>query len=598
MANFIIIVDPDPERRTSYCAAIKPRIAPVEGLTIAACSSGNFHAVWACNPAAPVSHHSDQEGAAVIWGVAMDEDGQRMDAAGLRVAWRDLSEPMPTAYDGYHAALRYSPVTGLVVGADLIGMFPIYWWASGNVLLVGSSPELFKYHPNFKTALDPLGLVGILLTMHLVDGNTLLQGVRRLAAGHLLIKTSQDAVSEIKQYQVPTSTRYLDFTYSAQLGIYDKVIDEAVKRHTEGYAQHGLLLSGGLDSRTLGGYLKRHGTATTALTFGLPGEIEVKCAARVARTLGFRHQIVEETSDKYVGYAESQTRWEHGAAGFNTLMTWGYYPHLRELAPAIISGYSMDCVLGGPLIQHYFTEPGPFKKVFPYYNRHAIAPILLERLLRPNLFDGLIQSCINRLQTIYESYSELESQREWCFELYHRQRFHVGAIPWRLTFGAWPVLPTLDRRTFEMAGGMPAAAVSERRAQKDLLCKHFPELAELPLDRNSYDTTPLQPRLRWLLAQTARIQLKRLKRFSPVKQMGRVERRTNYRTFDINGPGWKAVRRLAEPYRTKVYDLFNNDVLDELLPPPDVNIQVKDPIIDVSGIKSLLGFMLWSRDHL
>jgi asparagine synthase (glutamine-hydrolysing) len=75
---------------------------------------------------------------------------------------------------------------GLTLGADLIGMFPVYWWTGGEVLLAGSSPELFRLHPCFRSSIDLEGLTGILLTMNSVDGRTLLEGVRRLAPGHFL----------------------------------------------------------------------------------------------------------------------------------------------------------------------------------------------------------------------------------------------------------------------------------------------------------------------------------------------------------------------------------------------------------------------------
>jgi hypothetical protein len=59
------------------------------------------------------------------------------------------------------------------------------------------------------------------------------------------------------------------------------------------------------------------------------------------------------------------------------------------------------------------------------------------------------------------------------------------------------------------------------------------------------------------------------------------------------------VRRQAEPYRERVQHLFHQDVLNELLPPPDVPVRCGyDPIPESSGIKLLIGILLWSRDNL
>jgi hypothetical protein len=68
--------------------------------------------------------------------------------------------------------------------------------------------------------------------------------------------------------------------------------------------------------------------------------------------------------------------------------------------------------------------------------------------------------------------------------------------------------------------------------------------------------------------------------------------------FDINGPGWSAVRREAEPYRSRLSDLLDKSTLDALLPPPDVPLHCDDPIIDSAGPKTLLGLFLWAKDHL
>ena len=91
MANFVIIVDADAERRTRFIEKITPQIAPVDGLHTSSCASGDFHAVWAAHESAPISHITDGEGAAVIWGDAIPGKGfGRIDARQLRKA---LAQP-------------------------------------------------------------------------------------------------------------------------------------------------------------------------------------------------------------------------------------------------------------------------------------------------------------------------------------------------------------------------------------------------------------------------------------------------------------------------------------------------------------------------
>jgi hypothetical protein len=126
-------------------------------------------------------------------------------------------------------------------------------------------------------------------------------------------------------------------------------------------------------------------------------------------------------------------------------------------------------------------------------------------------------------------------------------------------------------------------------------------LAALPLDRNSKDTSPLivsfYHKLITRLSKVSDFQYRKYK----VKQLLGIpefERRYYYRVFDINNPGWLAVRREAEQFRPKAEEIFNPAVLRELLPPPDVPIHVHDGIVDASSRKTLLGLMLWAGRNL
>lgn len=157
----------------------------------------------------PVSYASDEEGLAIIFGDAIGgPKSERLTAEDLRELWSGSS--LPEALDGFHAAIVYSPKIGLLVGADLLGLFPIYYYSSEEVALVGSSPELFRYHPLFEMKFNPAGFVGILLTKGLVEGQTLFSGVKRLSPGHLLNLRHGKPAEEKLQFRLPISTKYFN----------------------------------------------------------------------------------------------------------------------------------------------------------------------------------------------------------------------------------------------------------------------------------------------------------------------------------------------------------------------------------------------------
>ena len=599
MANFIVLVDEDKERGSRFIKQVQPRLRIVDGLLEGSCAHGNFWAVWAASKRAPISHLSDGEGAAVLWGEAIPGPGpERLDAAGLRDRWQELS-PEQTAYDGYYAGAVYGPDRGLMVGADLLGFFPVYYWSANGVVLVGSSPELFRYHPAFRLELNPAGLVGILLTNGLIDGQTLLKGVRRLNPGHVLV-WRRGSLKEVSQYAVPTSMHYYNLPFETQLEVLDETLQATTTRHVPEHGQLGLLLSGGLDSRLLSGYLDARRVNVKALTLGLRTDIDVRCAKGVARALDFKHSIAELEEKQNPEYAFQSASWEQLSGGFNTLNFWGLYRLLQGLPDHVMSGLALDSAIA-PYLLHKQTscqvEGNEFDNLLKAYNSWGVNSGKLERLLVHEPFPEIIPAVVERIRTIYNDKSTLNSHKAWRFQLQHRARFHTGSVAWLLSFGSWPVLPALDRQLLEVAGAMPLATIGERRAEIALVCNRFPQLASLPLDRNSYNAEPLKPRLRYLLQRYARNVL-HFRQTASTPSTGAMERRRYYRTFDFNAPGWRAVRAAAEPYRARTFSIFDERTLRELLPGPEIAVSLKEAIAEASGLKLLTGFFLWSRGHL
>jgi asparagine synthase (glutamine-hydrolysing) len=602
MANFIIIVDPDPERRSHFTQTIEPLLPPVEGLTTNSCAAGDFQAIWAANPNAPISCVAEQDGAAVIWGEAIVQFQQsRIDADRLRTLWKESPSQGLPPFDGFYAAVAYHPHCGLAVAADLLGLFPIYYYTQGEVALVASSPELFRYHPLFKAEFNPAGLVGILLTNGLVDGQTLWQHIRRLEAGHLLTWQPETSPKEVRQYQIPgdhEDRQYAKLSFSDHLEVLELALDQAIARQAPVGSRYCLLLTGGLDSRMLGGFLRRQGVDPVAFTLGICIDLEMQCAIPVARTLGLEHHTATIPLKQYPFYAELLLKWEHLANGFNWPMDWGVYSQLSPLAPKFISGRAMGPIGGSHFEWAYchLTKTYSFEGLLKSINRWGFPPQLLERLLRKEVFGDLVQDTLVRIREVYQNYSELESKRIWSFYVYHRDRFHIGSFAWQLCFGAWPILPILDWQLLETTAVLPVETLDKRLAQKQLLCRQFPELAKLPLDRNDFYVEPLLPtKTRQQLARLFRLQQK----WRRWLQRKGYDQRYYYRIYDINNTGWKAVRQKAEPYREQVRNFFHEDVLNEVLPAPELPVQFNvDSIIEASAPKALLGFLLWSKNNL
>jgi asparagine synthase (glutamine-hydrolysing) len=602
MANWMAVLDPDQARRARFVAATAGVLAPVDGLSRGTAQCGIWTAVWAAAPAAPVDVVASDADACVLWGDALDEAGARQTAASVALAWRGGAS---SQWDGYHSAVAVEagPEPLFTAGADVLGIFPIYWWTDGSgVVLAGTSPELFAAHPCFRPDLDVSGLAGILLTNGLVDGRTLWKGVRRLPAGYRL-RVAGRRVWEEEAYRVPCGLGGVDLPLAGHVRQLAHAIADAVVRHVPAGRPYGLLLSGGLDSRMVAGFLHRAGIRPRALTLGLPTDLEMRCAQAVARTYGLDHVTAEPQAADYPVYAGIQARWEHLANGFNTVRDWWTRGQVAALGDRLVTGGLSDAVVGGTAMPWAYTDEGPamtYEAFVANMPRMAVPPDVARQLLARTGQDGVVEAVAALLRAEFDSYGERRSHAAWRYDLAHGQRYHVGSTAWRLSFGAWPVLPMLDRRVIEVAANIPAASLADREAQLALVRTALPELAGVPLDRSdlmSDEPQYLTPRLRHLLASWARGRARSVGQALRLPARGE-DARYWFRINNLNGDAWVRVRAAAEPHRDRVSGVLDPDLLRVILPPPPARAGAEGPRVPESGRKLLLGFVHWAADHL
>lgn len=610
MVNFVVVVDPDNERRTNYVKKIESLLAPVEGLIVSSCTSEDFCATWASGIWTPVSYITDGKGAAVVFGDAIEGTGsERLNAEQLRRLWN--GPDMPHALDGYHAAIVYSPQKGLMIGADLLGLFPIYYYVSEEIVLAGTSAELFRHHPCFNLQLNPAGLAGVFLTRGLIDNQTMLCGVKRLNAAHILTCQLGQEAKEVLQFKLPVSTRYFDLKLSEQVEVMDQALDEAVSRHLPKGEKYCMMLSAGHDSRLLAGYLKRKGLDVIALTDGLPTDTEAKSAALIARTLGFKHSLYDLPYSNYAHSADLAATWEIPSEGFVVIRGWSTYPKLQGFANRAIAGYAGGEILGDSLSRACPKpdQPPSSGTLLKNFNTGSFIPETVRRLLKRHQSGDPISDTLQRVKKAYEELSGHEFQRIWGFHLRHVMRRSLGCTVWLLSFASWPVLPYEDRKVIETAGGMPLAALINRNLQNELLRRKFPTLATIPFSTMTFDTTPLIPTTRQRMAQLIYGD-RGIWKFSNMRRLRdalipllRGETRYWPRTYNFNSPGWKAIRKKADPHLKLTFPFLNENTVQKLMPSYDVTgLRLKwrmasTGAMETSGLKTIIGLALWMNRH-
>jgi asparagine synthase (glutamine-hydrolysing) len=376
----------------------------------------------------------------------------------------------------------------------------------------------------------------------------------------------------------------------------EEALQDCFTRHLNPAQSHGLILSGGLDSRTIAGAMKQLNIPFTAFSFGSVDDIEMQCATAVAKSLRLDHHIVPVRMERYTDYAENECKWNHLANGLNTLMFHEPIPAAAQLPGGMLSGFAMDHVIGGSVIS--WAGDNPDRMCFETYSkkvhRWSIPVQAVKTLVAKRYGVEIVDAVLQRLEQIYNGCAEREFQKAWLFTHYHRVRYHTSAVLGMHSRWPWPVVPYIDTRMLDLIAGMPYEHIGGRRMQYHMLTKRYPNLARLPLDRNSFNMKPVASPYGRVINHLLYKPRELFYRWTS----GLRERRFYYRSMDFNAPGWNAVRIAAEPHRKKVLQIFDEAALAEILPRPGEPVAVPDGIIDTSKMKLMTGFLLWSANNL
>jgi asparagine synthase (glutamine-hydrolysing) len=499
----------------------------------------------------------------------------------------DMGEP----WLDYHLRCQIAGHGQVSLTTDPLGLFPLYHATASDRLYFSTSPGLIRDIADRGFEPSAVGIAGVLLAGFMLDGQTIWQGIRRLPPGSILNWSPGHGVSIRAEGSILASDRYFGASDEQCLEAIDSSLEQAIARRVRGRPV-SMMLSGGLDSRILAGYLYASGARdTSAVIFGRRSDYDMIFASLVARSLGWSISRQEDNALRYPDVARRQVDLEQMSNSLANLSWWTGTSTFRRLGRPVLNGFLGDVVMGGgtSLVEAFDPATGdyPFERVFGLDNRYGLSPAAARAFMQAGFFGDAVSQVIEAVRSTYDSLPGQGFQKAWRFNLEHRQRFHIAPLAWRMAFEAWPLLPYVDQDLLQTMAGMPLRLMKDRAAQRSFLRTRFPELARLPLDTSSRTPELLIGSVPGRL--TARIATSRLiDRF--VARCG--ERRHYYRAYDLDSPGWMSVRQLAEPHRSSLAAMFDPQQLEQLLPPPAVRLGLTDPTVQAGVTRSLLGLML------
>lgn len=596
MAHLAIVIDADRGRRETFTTRVRGLFTNLPGATTNAADAGDMTCLWAAGPRAPVSVFHERDAFALLLGYAIDDAGAWLTARDLH----DLSRgPHAGACDGYHAAVTFAPAQGLMAAIDPLGLFPLYHAAVDGAVIVSSTPEAICAHPSFAQRIDRPGLCGILLVHGTLDDRPLLAGMRRLRTGHRLEWGVRDGAAgprEVEAWRLSPEPAPAGESFAEASRRLDQELVRAIRRHRPPGDDTALLLSGGMDSRLVAGVLADEGIPTRAIVLGEPGDFEVQAGSAVAGRLGMPAEVLSTESNPADAPARvrSVVRFSH----LNSAPSLDGFAHGLALARStgayFWSGMVLDWVLEPVGINNgrdRRTGEWRFDTLIDFMNNWGVPRAELPALLGADGPD-LVATALDELRRKCLHGPAEPAMQSAIIRWDQRVRNHIATVLHQTTFHSWPLMPAADRRLLAAVMGLPVSVYEDRRLEAAILRARRPDLAALPLDRNSFQFSPLETPDTSLL-QRGWAKLERTARRLYWQGVRRRDPRRYQRVFDIRDPAWVTVRREAEPLRERLYELFDEGEVNRLLPDPTTQPTFRNAINDGGPIRLLLGLALW-----
>jgi asparagine synthase (glutamine-hydrolysing) len=268
------------------------------------------------NAAAQPAANEDRSLLAVLEGEVYDhaEHRRALEGAGHRFRGDSHAELLAHGFEEegpaflrrlhgkFAAALWDARARRLHLACDRFGMKPLYFAHARGRLLFASAVRALLADPGVGRGADLRGVAQFFTFGHLFGEDTLVEGVRLVpAAGWITYDVDADRLTADRYWRL--EARSAGEPPGAALDRIDDAFANSVRRCVAGTDGLGLSLSGGLDARTVLG-VAGPGLPLTTLSLGMPGSMDHRSAATMARLLGYPHRQVVLGEDFLSRYEE------------------------------------------------------------------------------------------------------------------------------------------------------------------------------------------------------------------------------------------------------------------------------------------------------
>ncbi|MGD9906009.1 MAG: asparagine synthase-related protein, partial [Vicinamibacterales bacterium] len=446
-------------------------------------------------------------------GVRLDDTTSDPELALLALA--NLGPDFAGLVDGAFVIAAYDPVArAITLVNDRSGLYPTYVWHGGGRLVFAPEVKAVVAARCVPRTLDPTAVAQFVRFQHLLETRTFHVGIEQFpfaSIGHFDLRSGRWTVRRYWDWDAIPQRDEVDFDEAVAEST--RLLRDAVRRMSSGPLRPGVFLSGGLDSRTLLGFLAESVPAPVTATFGRRGCRDVHYAARLARAAASRHHWFDLPDGRWVlDWVDTHFALTEGFQSWIHLHGLSMLPVLRDHMDVNLSGWDGATVMGhaevvNPLLNRPPTHAALLSPLFQAFVSTFTWPGLTEaeerQLYAPSQRPTMVGLAFESMAEAFAHYDRYRLE-------YRAEIFYVHNHCYRLTQNMVTFTrshlevrcPFFDPPLIDFNYSLRPDVRADQQVYRQVIATALPRFARIPYDKR--ERLPLRGRRHQLHALATR----------------------------------------------------------------------------------------------
>ena len=257
----------------------------------------------------------------------------------------------------------------LFLARDRFGVKPLFYaQLSDGSMAFASELKGLLAHPLMRREVDPRAVEDFMAWGYVPDHRSILQGVKKLPAGHTLLLKHDSPVSRPSQYwDISFAERHkgkpkdleAELLHHLQQGVTSRMVADVPL---------GAFLSGGVDSSSVVAFMaeaSRRPVKTCSIGFDIASADETSHAEKVARLFATDHEARTVSADQFDAIDSIAGMFDEPFADASALPTWRVCQLAKETVTVALSGDGADEALAGYRRQVFHAHEERLRALLP-----------------------------------------------------------------------------------------------------------------------------------------------------------------------------------------------------------------------------------------